>query len=145
MNIFLSYKLIDALLTYQSLKRSIFFPRNSMSAGLANAYIWTAQNWMQYFASHVATTALLSLSKTASEAISSSEHLISKTFPGEHAPRPPNLHCMHAYIHTYIPDTHVTPLPKFLAMGLPTLQQDLGSFGVVHPQHTGGKFWYAIV
>lgn len=35
---------------------------NKMSAGLANVHTWlryTAKNWMQYSAGHVATTALL--------------------------------------------------------------------------------------
>ena len=40
-----------------------------MSAGLTNVHIWTGKNWMQYYAGHVGTTALL-LSEMASEAIS---------------------------------------------------------------------------
>ena len=43
-------------------------------------HTWTAKNWMQYSASHVATTALV-LSQMASEAIS--EHLISKIYLAE--------------------------------------------------------------
>ena len=58
-------------------------------------HIWTAQNGMQYSASHVVTI-VLQLCKMASEAIT--EHLISwASMP----PDPPSLACMHTYIHTY--------------------------------------------
>ena len=79
-------------------------------------HTWTVKNWMQYSASHVATVLRLCFCpKMASEAIS--EHLISKNFLGEHAPRPPySLACMHT--HTHHADTHVTPLQKILATGL---------------------------
>ena len=48
----------------------------------------------------------------SSEAIS--EHLISKNFLGEHAPRPPGYVYAHAKLHI-----HVNPLLKILATGLP--------------------------
>ena len=59
-------------------------------------FLRITKNWLQYSVSHVATMAL---SQNASEAIS--QHLISKNFLGEHAPRPPSLVCfnMHVYIH----------------------------------------------
>ena len=69
---------------------------------------------MQYSVSHVATTALV-LSQMVSEGIS--EHLISKIFLGEHAPRPSLV--LHTYgMHTYTSDIHVTPHLKILAKGL---------------------------
>ena len=78
-----------------------------MFDGLATAYMDT-QNWIQYSTSHAAytaTTALLpSPPKIASEAIS--EHLISKKFLGEHAPRP------RYFLHAYTAHTHVPPLCK---------------------------------
>ena len=52
----------------------------------------------------------------ASEA--SSEHLISKNFLGEHAPRPP-LVCLCKL------DIHVTPLLKILATGLITKKTEV--------------------
>ena len=56
--------------------------------------IRTTENWMQYSASHTATTALL----LVSEAIS--ENLISKNFLWEYAPRPTSL--AYAYIYARI-------------------------------------------
>ena len=69
------------------------------------------QKWIQYSASHVATTVHFG-SKMASEAIP--EHLISKNFLGEHVSRPP--YPSLAYL--YASDFHVTPLVKILAIGL---------------------------
>ena len=87
----------------------IFFCGNCW---LSNRYM-DSQNWMEYSASNVAPTALL-LSQNGLRPIS--EHLISKNFLGEHAPRSPSLVCL--CMHTYTSDTHVTPLLAILATSL---------------------------
>ena len=63
-------------------------------------HTWTAKNWMQYSASHVATTALL-LSQNGLRSNSRASN-----FLGEHAPTPPPslaFLCMHTYTHTTHP------------------------------------------
>ena len=52
-------------------------------------YTWKAKNRMQYSASEAVESMVVLLSQMASEAITDLEHLISKTFLGKHAPRPP--------------------------------------------------------
>ena len=96
----------------RDIRLSTFSRGNSKSAGLANDYI-VRQNWMQYSASHVSTTALYP--QTASEAIS--ENVILIKFMVDHAPVDPRLACL--CMHAYIQITHpCNSLLKMLDTGL---------------------------
>ena len=74
-------------------------------------HTWTAKTWIQYSASHVATTAPLPSQNCLR---STSEHLISKHFLREHAPRPLVLHAYaqirHLCNHSPVPRTSLAPV-----------------------------------
>ena len=100
-DIFSAYYFTICHPTCCSANRSTFSRGNSRSAGLANAYM-NSQKFdalLRKPCSYGST----SVPKMASEAIS--EHLISKTFLGEHALKPP-YSCMYMHACIYIPLRH---------------------------------------
>ena len=78
-------------------------------------HTWTAKNWMQCSASHVATTTLL-LSQNGLRSNLRAPNLKKKMHWGSMPPDPPSLSCLCMY--TYTSYIHVTPLLKILATGL---------------------------
>ena len=76
-------------------------------------HVWTAKNWIQYSASHVAYTATTALLLSQNDLRSD---LRASDFWGSMPPDPSSLAWL--YMHTYTSNTHVTPLAKILAMGL---------------------------